>query len=144
MIFPEFLFRLSQRDQQVTWLDPVSLQVSSAVAAASITAIGTVVPIDRVLVLTNAIMLATAGAAQTTQQQSLQVVAVGGFVTTIAIDTIVSAAAGRAPLNWAGQVLVPPSWTVRAVGTFNAGAAVNNVDISLHGILIPAGNIQRV
>jgi hypothetical protein len=41
-------------------------------------------------------------------------------------------------------VIVPPQGSVNAVADFNAGVNANQVQLSLSGILIPVGNIQRL
>lgn len=148
MFFPEFLFQISQRDRQVTWLDPVF--DSLAVSAANVLVESSIDPHptdDRAFILQSAIARGDAGAAQTCDSLAIAIqreeggdfyrLALTGNATAIAAGSIVA-------LNWSGSVIVPPGWNIKARGNFNAGANANQVDLDIVGMLIPIGNIQRI
>lgn len=144
MFFPEFLYQLSPRDQQVTWLDPVITRVAVAVASINPIAVFTV-PADRCLILQTASMEATPGLGQNVAQQFLFTRSQGGGQNfTFRSDVTPGAANTTLTLDWSGSILVPANWTVQGSGVFNAGAVANGVVLMLHGILIPVSNIQRL
>lgn len=142
MIFPESLYLLSPRDQEVTWLDPVAARGTLNQAATSVTISLFTVPQGRYLVLSQASAIAQPGAAQNVDQFQIDYLHLTDFYV-IAIDNTAKAANIRASLNWNGQILIPPAATVRVVGSFNAAVAANTVGLWINGILIPAANIQR-
>lgn len=142
MFFPEFLYQLSARDQQITWLDPVIRNLDVSVAAVVVNA-DAFLANDRALILTNAVVNAFAGAAQTSDNTSLFLIPPGSSIS-IGLRGERPAAAANVILNWVGQVLVPPGWTLRGAAAFNAGVAANRVVFDFAGMLIPVGNIQRV
>lgn len=145
MFVPEFLYRLSQRDEQVTWLDPRLFDEVAAVAAASVT-VQDVVPEGRVLLLQSACATQTPGAGQNITRLTLQVVGqvANAPAVLLATDSTIGAANDQSDINWSGSIIVPPGWTVRGSGAFSAGVAVNNVRLSYAGVLIPVANVQRV
>lgn len=145
MFFPEFLYQLSARDQQVTWLDPRIARGDTLLAAAAVTAVAITVPTGLVLVLQNASLEADPGAAQNVTESFFELLtpdaATGVRITQ---DRTALAANVIGHLNWSGSILVPPNWQVRGAANFNAAAAANRVIADCIGILLPVGNIQRV
>lgn len=144
-VFPELLYQLSGRDQQVTWLDPVIVRVATSTAAAQVNATFTV-NTGRAFVLTSAIAAAVPGAAQNITDLSLVLQEPTGTTNVGLTGVEVTPAAGLAfqRLNFSGEVVLPPGWKVIAVGTYSAGVAANQTILTLTGILMPVGNIQRV
>lgn len=152
MFFPEGLYTLSARDQQVTWLDPLFFRDESSIAAVS-HEITYNVPQGRALLLQTLVADAAAGAAQTvsdaqamarpptTNQQYYIAVnwynGGGGF-------PVSAAAPQQRAINWRGSILIPELWRVSIQANFSAGAAANFCHLSLIGLLLPIGNIQRV
>jgi hypothetical protein len=143
VIFPEYLYKLSSRDQQVTWLDPRFDALSVAAAAASVQSTLRV-PDGRVLVLSAAVVDAIAGAAQTLDRIVLFCEPPDPSTISFRISGGIFAASVEQFVTWTGQLVIPPNWKVAATARFNAGVAANTVALSLAGILIPVGNIQRV
>jgi hypothetical protein len=145
MFFPESLYLLSSKDQQVTWLDPVYVRQVQTVALASIVEDYTI-PQGQVLLLQHAGMQTAPGAAQNNTGQALVVKPTVATQPQVILDqTLAALAAGvNGWFYWNGTILVPPTWSVRASATFNAGAAANTVILFLVGMLIPVGNLQRV
>lgn len=145
MFFPESLYALSPRDEQVTWLDPRLATVTSAVASVSVSATDAV-PDGRVLMLQSAVAQSAPGAAQFATRLTIQVVGPVNNVPAVLLktDSVAKAANATSELSWEGSIIVPPGWTVRASCAYNAGAAVNTVVLNYCGILLPVANIQRV
>jgi hypothetical protein len=145
VFFPEFLYQLSGRDQQVTWLDPSFSAVGNSALNVFVTVDALTVPSDRVLVLQSVVGMAEPGAGQNVTDIRLQLFAPGAqFAAVISRDPVDKAANIPAILNWSGSLIVPPLWRVLLAGSFNAGAVANAVTIWTAGILIPPANIQRV
>jgi hypothetical protein len=148
MFFPESLYLLSQRDQQVSWLEPLALRdtFAAGIAAANIQRLVYTVPIDRLLILQAFSFLATAGAAQTVNDVRIDIVPrlSAEIVRVWSADSRYMSTGGVAGGNWTGSILVPPQYTLRANFLFNAGAAANFFDLGVHGLLIPVGNVQRI
>lgn len=145
MLFPEFLFQLSTRDQQVTWLDPIFSERSDSSAAVEIITLLSEVPLGRAMILTSASIDADPGAAQsvrrlriTTNQQA------GSPAFTIAAARFPVVANAEETLNWSGQIIIPSQWRIVAIAAFDAAVAINSIVSHLSGMLIPIGNIQRV
>lgn len=144
MFFPEALYLLSQRDQQVTWLDPVVFDSNQSLAQVNVTAAYTV-PTGRILILQNVSVEFAAGAGQT--------VTWGGAVIRpvptpspygILMAEYFAAGAVKVTVNWSGSIIVPSGWLVQSDAIFNAGANPNYAALAMHGILIPVGNVQRL
>lgn len=145
MRFPELLYQLSARDQQVTWLDPRFDQQSTSLLAISVPTPVFQVPVDRVFVLCAAAVRADPGAGQNVDSLVIQILAPAGSAGfNLKQRTEVAAANINVDLDWTGEILLPPAWQIRGIGSFNAGAVANLVVHNFFGILIPVGNIQRV
>jgi len=146
MFFPESLFQLSQRDLQVTWLDPLItrnlLAIANAVVSADLT-----VPTGRVLLLTHIHAETVPDAAQNATGLfvgALPPPAGTGTFVLLAANRTAGGAGVRTMVDFDGQVLIPSGWIVRAQGTFNAGVNVNQAEAHIWGMLFPIGNIQRL
>lgn len=147
MIFPELLYQLSPRDQQVTWLDPVIRRVTTTQAALTVNALDEVVPTGRAFLLTNATLFADPGAGQNIDDIGLNIAVLNpgaGVAVRIATRSGAAGADLLAILNWTGQILIPAGWQLQGSAHFNALGAANEIRFDLMGILIPIGNIQRV
>lgn len=142
MFFPESLYLLSDRDLQVTWLDPLFLQVPAASAATQVTA-SYRVPEGRALLLQSGCIQLQAGAGQTSLQAYLRAQPPTGGLESVIRGEYFTATANWA-INWAGSIIIPPNWDLVALGVFNAAAAVNNLTMYAQGMLIPVGNLQRL
>lgn len=144
MFFPESLLKLSQRDQQVTWLDPIALDLEASVAATTVE-VAFVVPTDRVLLLQNAHVHAEAGAGIVTSALVLATFLLSSANPNLITRNDVDFAAGNfGNMTWTGSILVPSGWSVLGRGSFGGAAAANLINLALHGMLIPVANIARV
>lgn len=143
MFFPELLYQLSARDQQVTWLDPLLLSLDASSAAVDVFAVRAV-PQGSALVLQALSVFADPGAGQNIVDQQLRIQDESGVSIVLKRDAAAAAANINRSIDWQGSILVPPNWLVVGFASFNAGVAANAVELNLVGVLIPIGNIQRV
>lgn len=145
MFFPELLYQLSARDQQVTWLDPQLSRVQASNAATSVGINWLEVPVGRALVLTNLQLRGSPGLAQACTRLIAEMTPRGGGTTVnIANDDFAAVANLAQNVNWSGEIIIPADWIISVAASFDAGAAANSIDISGAGILIPLGNVQRI
>lgn len=144
--FPELLYQLSARDQQVTWLDPFIRRVSVVLAAAQVEAT-LEVPDGQVLILQSGCVAAIPGGAQTgnTGELGLRPRGVSAGNQIDLSNALEASLAGSARhLEWSGSVIVPPEWNVVGLVNYSAGAVANETILMIVGILVPVGNIQRI
>lgn len=144
MFFPESLYLLSQRDQQVSWLDPVLFRNEAAIAAVDL-GLNFTVPNGRALILQNVLVYAIGGGAQTVTAMEIALqlpgAGVGSFVYLTAREPV---GAAVAQLQWQGSVIVPEKWQVAGNASFSAGAVANTIVTGTTGVLVPIGNMQRL
>lgn len=143
--FPEFLYKLSDRDQEVTWLDPVVVHSDVSAAVAVIQSAVYTVPGDRMLILQNVSMLANPAAGRAVIDLNFALQPPPPETTTYRVvqEFWTVAADVNRGLNWSGSILVPPLWRVSAIAVID-GAAGGQIVHDIFGILIPKGNVQRV
>jgi len=142
MFFPEYLYQLSSRDQQVTWLDPLLTSGSTVGAGQAIHTIA--VPNNRVLVLQHALLQATPAALEFVGLMQLSLLPpAGGFEMLLKGQDVNLAADVAGFLDWQGSLVLPPSWRIRALANYSGGGG-SNTALNIGGILIPPGNLQRV
>jgi hypothetical protein len=141
-MIPLDLWKPSQRDLAGFFAVPFFRQVVQGTAATVVVA-SLVVPVDTILVLNNVQMRANATGGQTTSRMTIQVFSDVFFCNLRSSAGEALDALGNRHLNWIGadDLWIPPGTTVRAVGDFNAGVAVNNVELNVAGYLIPRGNV---
>jgi hypothetical protein len=143
---PEYLYQLTDRDQRLTWLDPVLFfeRISGLLATIDVTF---TVPDGRLVILQHAFLNLTPGAGITAQQKVLELLPPGAaqLPKPCLIRSDVNSGAGvTGQFNWQGSIAVPSLWRVHANCTFSGIGAINGVELSLIGALIPIGNVQRV
>lgn len=153
MLFPEALYELSARDRQVTWLDPGMFgfpQLRSTAVGVN-GSVSQQVPDGRVLLLFHACAFFDPAAAGTSTLRRLLIRPPVALTQEIWLresrDIQWPASSNPANQNYeltfSGSLAVPPLWFVQAYGEFSA-AAGNEIALNIAGMLIPAGNIQRV
>jgi hypothetical protein len=144
VFFPESLVRLSARDDQVTWLDPLFTNVQISVANALAEPIF-IVPDPRALILTHMEAEFDPGAGQNIVTARVWVAPPTASAPFANLRHSLNALAAdvNLELTWDGQILIPPLWRVIATGIFNAGVAANLSRVTLAGMLIPVANVQR-
>jgi hypothetical protein len=147
MFFPEFLYQLSPKDQQVSWLDPyvdlqtlVNTPVTNVVNAQP-------APIGRALLLQHVLLTGNPGGSGDN--------VTGGFISLVdppgasrgylrELTGQVIAANVSFELHWFGSLIVLPGWTIRGSITKNAAVNLITVRMSVMGVIIPIGNLQRI
>ncbi len=102
------------------------------------------VPKDKVLVLTNAVLIAVPGAAQTIDDIHLDYFTGAGQQIQAMREQPAAAAAQSVTMNWAGEIYLNGRGagitSVSMAAVFNAGVASNRLVSSISGIVIPRGN----
>jgi hypothetical protein len=149
--WPEALFLLSDRDRQVTWLDPVIVKTDNLPGelVADIQ-LNYVVPQGRALLLQSVHVFGGAGAGQTCTyiEIALDLPGSPGAYTYLSTNYPGSPGAPAVGVErqafWSGSVLVPERWRVAGAAGFNAAAQPNQVVHSVVGLLLPMGNIARI
>lgn len=145
----EFLYELTPRDMQQSWLDPV-IVTANGLSAASVVLATYEVPVGRCLLLRSSVVNADGGGAQTVDRVTLELLPPDESVIAVAISekitTNVGNAAAKISMNteWSGEIVVPQEWTLRARGNFSAAVSANSIELHVVGLLIPIGNIQRI
>lgn len=99
---------------------------------------------DKIFVLNNIAIQADPGATQALLDLRVSAFTPAGAEWNIIRFRAAATADLIESFNWSGEVYVlgrePGIVNVRVVGLFDAGVNANNVDVSLHGIVIPRGN----
>jgi len=144
----EFLYQISGRDEQISWLETTLTEKSAALANVLVAALSDPIPERNILVLTSASISTSAGVAQSVSEVILRLTnPTGSRANELMHNAIVTNGAGatmpRYSMAWSGMVYIPPSWSIQAFCVFSAGANTNTVNLSYTGIQIPLGNVQR-
>ena len=150
-LFPEQLYRLSARDQQVTWLDPFYQRATQAAAALNLSLVWGPVPEGRVLFLQSLLVRCIPGAGARLTGGWVGVQVPGASVVAYLLAGLTPEIADPVPpgtgpvrfIAWSGSILVPPRWQFEASVDFGAVAA-SVIEGTAVGVLVPIGNVQRV
>lgn len=142
------LYQITGRDEKITWLDPVA-QFQTLNQNAAAIEVDYVVPIDRALVLNAANALGFPDPAISVRRVIIQLVPPSPGATKPAVaeaGDLGTAPAVNVPrvTNFSGSIIVPAGWSVRGHTTFSGAGAGNSTSMTVIGILIPKGNIQRL
>jgi hypothetical protein len=136
----EFLYQLTAKDAitQPVMQRKVE-QLGLAAAALTVDADFEVIPQDRVAILTNLFVIATAGAAQlvtdvraTVRQSTTQIAGINYKPSGLVADGF----------GYDCQYLLWPGEFVRIRGTFDAAVDTNIISASIQLVYIPKGNLQ--
>lgn len=142
----DFLYELSQRDQQVTWLDPTAFTLTASGLNTQVDATYAV-PVGLCLILMSLCGNGSAGAGQNNIRITLELSPPSDLGNFVAISEVTSAQIGVATptlsLPWSGRLYIPQLWTIRCRSSFSASAFANFSELNVLGMLIPIGNIQR-
>lgn len=143
-IFPDWLYKLTPRDEQVTPLEFVTHYFFNTTAAAQVTATDTyTVPAGKILAPTNIGMALYPGAAQKPMESYIysKYDAAGSDLLYHWAKKYDPNAAARFNLASNDLPLLIPSGTVLfAVAEFSAGVNANSFEGHIQGVLIPRGN----
>ena len=139
----EFLYGLTQKDAQTQpVLQRTLATVLTSQAAVSVSATITPVPNDKVLFVTLASAQCNAGAGQTTDDVRIVIEDdVGNSIGTIGRAHTAANLFHNLNLDSLNVVLMPGE-RLRATGTFNAAGVANLVFLTVHGFMLPRGNLQ--
>jgi hypothetical protein len=143
VFFPEFLYRLTQRDQALTWLDPVWAESDAIVATTAPNGTVLTVPQDRLLLVQTLSLVGLPGAGQNNTFLRATIRPPQGNQSIRLVQEAFTTA-GNHTANWQGSAVVPPSWSITFESVFDAAVNPNQVICSAGGMLIPPGNIQRI
>lgn len=145
MFVPEFLYRLSARDEQVTWFDPVYDQVGQSSTGANHVNVSSAVPTGRAWLITH--ILATGNPAPAENVIAINITLLDPLGTErLRLRDLEQALVGGAIAEalWNGEIMLLPGWTVRSAVSKNAAVSNMISFLNVFGVLIPIGNIQRV
>jgi len=143
--FPDFLYRLTPRDEQVTQLELYFDRYAFSDTAALVGDVLFTTPNNRILVLTRTSIAMTAGAAQNPLYSILDYTAADGSGPNIelSVRTWTATTGTNVCLHetQGGPVYVPPSSRLTLTGAFSAGVNANSVVVNMQGFYIPRGTI---
>lgn len=146
MLIPEWLFRLTPRDEQVTPIEIVNHTTSTGSAATTVTSFDDLytVPKGKVLLVTSIGLGLQGGAGQTPLGAYVQAFPAGSSteaVTFYGRNITPTASVQGFDATFDGGVFLPEDYYVYATSKWSAGANSNTLRFSMGGILIPRGNI---
>lgn len=103
-----------------------------------------IIPLDKVLVLSNIAVQANPGATQAVDDIRVSGFTPAGLEFNISRFVAPGTADANVSFNWQGEVYIhgrePKAFNVQVFVTFDAGANANVVDTTISGIVIPRGN----
>jgi hypothetical protein len=139
--FPEFLYKLTARDMQVTPLEIVIVTANNSAPATNIQTQLYTVPKGKILLLDTVSFFEVAGAAQKFLNGRISVTGQNGS-TIIAGRSAASATAGipYADSVEFNSVAIGEGNIITVTNIFDSGVASNSSTNGLTGILIPRGN----
>lgn len=139
----ELLYQLSQMEERSAPVIQRYVERATATqAGVTVTALTNPVPLDKYLIVSAACLLATSGAAQTTQFLTIGMQTPG--LAGIGLARLVSPSALLQQAlfgQWEG-VLLSPGDVMTGSATFSAAANPNQITLDVIGLLIPKGNLQ--
>lgn len=151
----DFLYQLTPRDSASEFLQVFTYRIQSLVLAANVDA-DFVIPDEHMLLLQGYTVSLVPGGAQSVRGGLLLFVEkqggtnfrtigtlknVSGTNGAAGILSVINTGAGlAAAFDGNPQIYLPPGGTIKARGSFDAGAAANSVVLDLFGILMPKGN----
>jgi len=144
--FPEYLYRLTARDEQVTPLEIVNVFGTSGALATPtppIAAFGTV-PKGKIFLITSVNATLIPGGAQLPLSWQLQVFRPGVSNVGLCSGSFSGTTTAALPLygSKGGPFYIPEDYQFVGQSVFNAGAANNSFRLDITGIYIPRGNFQ--
>lgn len=150
MFFPEFLLKLSERDAQVTWLDPFFDYRTTSGTTASLFLDTPRVPDGRALIVNHSVGYGQPGGAEFGIWTYIAILDAQNTTRGILDGKFERAGGGAgAALNGLtaalrSPVLLLPGMLLRYMFVKSAAVTSATIEFSTSGILIPIGNIQRV
>jgi len=140
-MFPEFLYKLTPRDEQVTPLEVVTFRSSLDANSATVNSALYTVPLGKVLLLRTATVecdpvygTTTCTSVRIDMYKDSSVPIVLGMQKNEYTGVI------DAPAVLQNPVVVPEGWILKGVANYDVANAGNGIAFSMCGILIPRGN----
>jgi len=145
MIVPEIAYRyIYPKDVAGPTFEVFSREVIVADTSTGVSIAITGISKDKILVLSNVILVATPGATQAVGTMNIQGLAGSGSPFDIQHRVTVGTADLVETMEWQGQVFIPgrgegdTNFTLTV--TYDAGVASNSFFGGIHGVVIPRGN----
>ena len=139
MRIPELVYNFAQLKDVAGGLNLIVVrEVVDSQTSAQVLLTVLEVPNDKIFILSAASSTSVPGGAQTILDNQLFT----GENPPPSFE-IARSEAGVVNLNFSGEVWVPPGAVVQSAGNFSAGAVANTHGCSIHGFLIPRGNVQQ-
>lgn len=138
--FPDWVYKFTPRDEQVTPLEIFINADNKTLASTYLEVPVFVVPLDRILILTSVTFQVLAGAGQSADYSHLYFTGSGGSVYTAIAKAWERRVAGVEIATIDCEVHIPGGTTIVAANFFDVGAVDNIAEHTVTGILIPRGN----
>jgi len=141
-MFPDFLYRLTPRDEQVTPLDIVTFRSGVSSNATTVNSGAYTVPLGRVLKVNSMSLEQDCNQAATDVVEGRVDMYLDSSVPIVLMCSQSSSTEPNYHLNQAFQndLFIPEGWSMRGIGGFTVADADNQVIFTMSGILIPRGN----
>lgn len=143
--FPDFIYRLTPRDEQVTPLESVTYYHTESLVSTYVDideSLGAYrVPAGKILLVNTLAVDFSAGAAQNLDSYKIYLKnsSATNDATLTGHSRILTGRYGTQG-HMFGSIIVPSEWYICAVALFSAGAAANQITLGMTGTLIPRGN----
>lgn len=124
----------------------VKRKLNGTAAATTVATATYMVPSDRIFILTALYIFMDPGAGQIAQYGNVALLLEGGVDSVPIMGTPIVENATvdlRLQNHWSGALWMAANQQIRGGGVFDAGVANNSLEVGMHGILIPRGNVQQ-
>ena len=137
---PDFLYRLTTRDLQVTPLEVYTTRQSGTSAATSTNTGSITVPLGKVLVLTTASMVQQSAGVANCQSAYIQAYIDSANPIEVSSMRWPTFSTVESRFSMSPMCYIPEGWTVKGTAKWDAALAGNAIYMMLSGVLIPRGN----
>jgi len=145
VIAPEIAYRFQyQRDVAGPTFEIFHRNITAS--ATSVTVVGTlgIVPLNKILVLSNFVIFANPGATQAIDSLRLSIFGPAGAETNVWRFVTPGTADADVAETWQGEVFIfgrrDAATNIQVRGNFDAGVNSNVIQVGLSGVVIPRGN----
>jgi len=139
----DYLYQLTRKDHHTQpVIQRLSTRITAAAAAATVQAVGPVIPPEKVGILTWLNVQATGGGAQTVSGLSAFIRVDGVTISQVLLNYVPPTAVVQNGWQETGHQLLFPGEQLIASVNYSAAVAVNTTDLSFHILLLPKGNLQ--
>lgn len=137
---PDFLYRLTHRDMQVTPLEIYTTRQSGTNAATSVNTGSITVPLGKVFVMTTCSMVQQSAGVANCQSAYIQAYIDSLNPIEIASMRWPTFSTTESRFSASPMAYIPEGWTIKGTAKWDAALAGNNIYMMLSGVLIPRGN----